>query len=171
MVSKPLVNRVAQSGLITINLEEYYPDQIRYIDIKDFLFKGLILREKDFRAAIKEMRWADYTQSLLCVHCSADAIIPTWAYMLIASYASDYVAKIFVCQPTEVLNHYYRDLITEMHWNHLEDKRIVIKGCSDKQVPMAAYTYLTHKLRPIVKSIMFGEPCSTVPIYKQSTKR
>lgn len=167
-----LVNRVAQSGLITLNLEQYYPEnELLIFDLKDYLFKEMILREKDFRAALKEIKWEDYQNTILLVHCSTDAIIPMWAYMLVASYAEPFCTDIYVGNKNEYLNHYYKNKIDALAIEPYIDQKIVIKGCSGKPVPTGAYQYLTSRLRPFAKSIMFGEPCSTVPIYKQPMKR
>lgn len=165
---KPLVNRVAQSGLITLKLEEYLPaaELVRF-DLKDYLFKELLLREKDFRAAMKEHDWSQYQDKVLLVHCSSDAIIPIWAYMLVASYAAPYADDVF--QGTDEA--YYQAALTRslaaLNPADYEDARIVIKGCSDRPVPLSAYVELTRLLRPHARSIMYGEPCSTVPIYKK----
>lgn len=165
---QPLVNRVKKSPLVTINLETYYPDfPIVEFDLKDFLFKGLILKEKEFRAAIREVNWADYTDQTLCVFCSTDAIIPVWAYMLVASEAAPYAMQTFHGKKEQFLQHYFKQKITSEDWAKHQDGLIVIKGCSDKEVPHSAYLDLTTALRPYAKSIMFGEACSTVPVYKR----
>lgn len=167
-MEKVLVNRVANSNLITINLENFFPkEQIVSFDIKDFLFQGLILKEKDFRMALKEYDWIQFSDAILCIHCSNDAIIPTWAYMLIATYTEGIAHRIFQGTEQEFLNHYYHQLISSMAPSSYEDERIVIKGCSDKPVPAGAYMSLTALLKPVARSIMYGEPCSTVPIYKK----
>ncbi len=165
---KPLVNRVAQSGLITLNLEEYFPrESFVDFDLKDYLFMELILKEKDFRAALKEHDWSQYEGKILLVFCSTDAIIPVWAYMLVASYAEPFAATIFQGQQQEFLKQHYEKVVATIQVGAYEDRRIVIKGCSDKPVPASAYLALTRQLRPVAKSIMYGEPCSTVPIYKK----
>ena len=168
MEEKPLVNRVASSGLITINLEEYYPDgPITKFDLKDFLYMELILKEKDFREALKSHDWTKYQDHNLLVYCSADAIIPVWAYMLVASYAQPYAHRVFQGDEASFLRFHYLELIKNMDTGLYQDKRIVIKGCSKRPVPTTAYASLTAKLKPFVLSIMYGEPCSTVPIYKR----
>ena len=165
---KPLVNRVKKSPLVTINLETYYPDfPIVEFDLKDFLFKGLILKEKDFRAAIQDVNWADYTGQVVCLYCSTDAIIPVWAYMLIGSHAAPYVLESYQGKKEQFLQSYFKQQIAAEDWSKHQDGLIVIKGCSDKEVPFSAYLDLTTALRPYVKSIMFGEACSTVPVYKK----
>jgi hypothetical protein len=165
---QPLVNRVAQSGLITIKLEEFFPQKeaIALFDLKDYLFLEMILKEKDFRAAMKAHDWTQYEGKHLLVFCSIDAIIPMWAYMLIAVYAEPFAASIFQGTESEFLKVHYEKAIAALEIDDYKDQRLVIKGCSDQPVPAAAYVALTCRLRPIAKSIMYGEPCSTVPIYK-----
>lgn len=165
---KPLVNRVASSGLITINLEDFFPkEEVVSFDLKDYLFMELILKEKDFRAALKEHDWTQYQDKIVLVHCSADAIIPVWAYMLVTAYATPHATTVF--QGTA--DHFFRTAFVEalagFDAEAYHQKRIVIKGCSDKPVPPAAYVELTRKLQPYAQSIMYGEPCSTVPIFKR----
>lgn len=165
----PLVNRVAQSGLITIDLERYYPEgAITPFDLKNYLFRELILREKDFREAMKEINWAQYKGKTLAVYCSTDAIIPMWAYMLVASYAMPHVNDIVQCAPEQALEMLFLKKITTLDLSEFEGKRIVIKGCGDKFVPPIAYLEITRRLQPLAQSIMFGEPCSTVPVYKKA---
>ena len=165
---KPLVNRVANSGLVTINLEEHFPAAERVIfDLKDYLFMELILKEKDFRAALKEHDWAQYAGKQLLVYCSTDAIIPVWAYMLVATYAEPHAAGVFQGTEAEFLKAHYHTVIAGIDGAAYTDQRIVIKGCSEQPVPPEAYVALTAKLRPHARTLMYGEPCSTVPIYKR----
>lgn len=165
---KPLVNRVAQSSLITFNLEEYFPKgEIVAFDLKDFLFHGLILKEKEFRAALAEYDWQKVKDCHLAVFCSADAVIPTWAYMLVVAYAAPFARQIYLGTVENLLEKHYSLLIIDLDLSHLQDQRVVIKGCSNKPVPASAYVDLTKKLQPIAQSIMYGEPCSTVPIFKR----
>lgn len=167
-IEKPLVNRVAESGLITLNLEDFFPkNAVAIFDLKDYLFMGLILKEKDFREACKNHDWAQYTDKNLVITCTADAIIPTWAYMLVATYATPFATDIFEGTENEFIKSFYFNKLSTFSAENFTDKRIVIKGCSDKPVPPEAYVALTRKLQPFAKSIMFGEPCSTVPIYKK----
>ena len=140
---------------------------MKTFDLKDFLFMEMILKEKDFRAALKEYDWAQYSGKILNVFCSADAIIPVWAYMLVTTYAQPFALDIFQGTGEEYLKLHYRRVLDEIDFAEYEDKRIVIKGCSNKPVPAAAYLTLATKLRPFAKSIMYGEPCSTVPIFKK----
>ncbi len=171
-MEKFLVNKVANSNLVTVNLEKFFPsNSLAPFDIKDFLFHGLILKEKDFRLALKEFDWAKLKSAHLCVYCSTDAIIPTWAYMLVASYAEGECESVFQGNEQEFLNHYYNQFINSMDASIYQDERIVIKGCSDKPVPAGAYLALTSFLKPVARSIMYGEPCSTVPIYKKPRQK
>ena len=163
-----ILNKVAQSGLVTIDLEEYYPAGERFLfDIKDLLFQGLILREKDFREYIKNEDWTKYKDKYVALICSADAIVPTWAYMLLATQLEP-VAKRVVFGDLETLEAIlYNEVLSKIDPNDYKDARIVIKGCGNLPVPKAAYVQITSILRPVAKSIMYGEPCSTVPLYKQ----
>ncbi len=165
---KPLVNRVAASGLITINLEKYFPEgEVIDFDLKDYLYMELILKEKDFRTALKEHDWSQYQDKILLVYCSTDAIVPVWAYMLVASYAAPYAKDVFQGSRDAYYKSAFNEVIASMDMDEYQDQRIVIKGCSDKPVPPSAYLELTRRLQPIAKTIMYGEPCSTVPIYKR----
>jgi len=156
---------------VTLNLEKDFPTATLIdFDIKPFLFKELILKEKDFRASLKEIDWTAYQDKIVCVYCSSDAIIPVWAYMLVAMHVEPYAQEIFQGQQSEYLVAYYQQLVQSRDYSEHEGKRIVIKGCSNKPVPPAAYAALTSALRPFAQSIMYGEPCSTVPIFKRPRK-
>jgi hypothetical protein len=169
MESTTLVNRVAESGIITINLEEYYPkNEFALFDIKDFLFHGLILKEKEFREALKHLDWNQFKSKIVLVQCSTDAVIPLWAYMLIETYLDGIAADSYHGSQEDYLTMYYRTYVLDkMNFEQYTDKRVVIKGCSQKAVPAYAYACITQKLKPYAQSIMFGEPCSTVPIFKR----
>ncbi|WP_020535114.1 DUF2480 family protein [Lewinella cohaerens] len=170
-MDQPLVNRVANSGLITLKLEEFFPTQeLAIFDLKDYLFMEMILKEKDFRQALKEHNWEQYQDKILLVYCSADAIIPVWAYMLVATYAAPYAHDIFQGTADDFYRSYFLRQLDQLDTEQYRDQRLVIKGCSDHPVPPAAYLEITRKLQPLVKSIMYGEPCSTVPVYKQPRK-
>ena len=170
-LEKPLVNRVAQSGIITLNLEEYYPEQeIISFDLKEYLFMELILKEKDFRLALKELDWSTYDNAIVCVYCSADVIIPVWAYMLVATYLKNVAAEMYQGTPEDFLKHHYRMVIQRLEPSDYEDKRVVIKGCSEKPVPPSAYMDVTQHIIPHAQSVMYGEPCSTVPVFKRPRK-
>lgn len=169
--NQPLVNRVASSGLITINLEDYFPKgEIGTFDLKDYLFMELVLKEKAFRAALKAHDWSIYQDQNLLVFCSSDAIIPVWAYMLVAAYAEPFAKIVFQGDKETFLTSTYKEQIAQLDLKPYEGKRIVIKGCSQKPVPPSAYVALTNGLRPYAQSIMYGEPCSTVPIFKRPRK-
>jgi len=164
-----LVNRVANSGVITIKLEEFFPkEEAVEFDLKDYLFMELILKEKDFRAAMDAHDWAQYTGKNILVFCSADAIIPIWAYMIVSTHATPYVNTIFQGTATEFYKAHFESMIQQLDMTQYENQRVVIKGCSDHPVPAAAYVSLTRRLRPVAKRIFYGEPCSTVPIYKKA---
>ncbi len=168
---KILVNRVANSGLKVINLETYYPKvQIDHFDLQPFLFKGLILKEKDFRQALKEYNWASHKDRIVLIYNSTDAIIPVWAYMLVSTYLSGIAEDIYQGQENEYLSNYYKETISEMDLTAYQDDRVVIKGCSNKPVPAMAYALIANRLKPYAQSIMYGEPCSTVPICKRPRK-
>ncbi|MBT8221188.1 MAG: DUF2480 family protein [Bacteroidia bacterium] len=172
MEEKPLVNRVASSGLITLNLEDYFPKEgLVVFDLKDYLYMELILKEKDFRGAMKDHDWSQYDGKNLAVFCSNDAIIPVWAYMLVTTYAEPFAKEIFWGNEEAFYSNFYTKVFSKLDLKSFENNRIVIKGCGDLPVPVSAYLEVTKILRPIAKSIMYGEPCSTVPIYKKKIKR
>ncbi len=163
-----LVNKVAQSGIITLNLEDYFPNKdIISLDIKNFLFMGLILKEKEFRQSLKDHDWVQYSNKIVLISCSEDAILPSWSYMLLESYLGDVAEDVYYGTKEEFLIMYYKNVIKDLDLTLFDEKRIVIKGCGEKPVPAAAYGMITSRLKPHALSIMFGEPCSTVPIYKK----
>lgn len=163
-----IVNKVAQSGLVSLNLEEYYhPGERVVYDLKDNLFMGIILKEKDFRTFLKEHNWSQYAGKNVAIICSEDAIVPTWAYMLLGIYLEPH-AHMFVFGTLEDLEKkLYEEALNNLNLEQFKDARVVVKGCSDNAIPPYVYVELTRRLKPIVKSLMFGEPCSTVPLYKQ----
>lgn len=163
-----IVNRVKESSLITIDLAHFKPsNQIVGIDLADQLWQGLVLKEKDFRAWIKDHQWSQYESKAVFVHCSADAIVPTWAFMLVVS-ALEEVGAIYLVGSQEDLNKKLIQLnIDGMDLAAYQDGRVIIKGCSDIASPEFAMAEMIHKLQPVVKSIMYGEPCSTVPVFKK----
>jgi len=163
-----IVNKVANSGLITIDLGEMYPEGERVLfDIKDQLFQGLILREKDFRAFIASHDWSQYTDKYVALTCTADAIIPDWSWMLLSSALQPFAKKIVFGDLEKLETVLFTEVLSTFNTEHYHDARVVIKGCGDKPVPKTAYIELTRLLQPVVKSIMYGEPCSTVPLFKR----
>ena len=163
-----IVNRVAESGIKTIDLERLKPGGIRSeIDLKDLLFQELVLRENDFRQYIKDTDWSGYQDHFVNVTCSADAIIPNWAYMLIASKLSGVAKKVVFGDKKDLEKQLLLHVINTMDLSIYNDERVIIKGCSDEAIAEEAYLNLTLKLTPLVKSLMFGEPCSAVPVYKK----
>lgn len=172
MDEKPLINRVAKSNLITFNLEDYFPKhEVVEFDLKDYLYMDLILKEKDFRKALSEHEWEQYKDKSLAIFCSNDAIIPVWAYMLVTVFAEPFAHEIFLGNTQEFYEHTFTKVLSNLDVNQFENARIVIKGCSKKPVPTSAYLELTKILRPVAKTIMYGEPCSTVPLYKKKISR
>ena len=163
-----LVNKVAASGIITIDLETLVKSQeIVELDISQFLFRGLLLKEKDFRAELKTFDWTQYSNQTVAVYCSTDAIVAQWAYMLISNALSLAGVEYYYGSKEEVWDLLLLQSIKELSIEQYEGKMIVIKGCGTKTLPNAAYLEITKKLQPVVKSLMFGEPCSTVPVYKK----
>lgn len=163
-----IVNKVAESGLITIDLEKMIPEGPRAeIDLKDLLFQGLVLREKDFRNYIKESDWDAYNGRFVNVTCSADAIVPNWAYMLIASKLSGIAKRVVFGSKSELESRLVLEQIDALDCSLYEGERVIIKGCSDQVISEEAYLNLTMRLTPHVNSLMFGEPCSAVPVYKK----
>lgn len=163
-----IVNRVQQSGLIAMDLADFRPTvAINEIDIAEQLWQGLVLKEKDFRTWVKENDWTKYNGAAVYVHCSADAIVPTWAYMLIASNLEANDADYIIGSKEELESKLLFDKIHALDLNEYSDGRIIIKGCADVHRPEVAMSELVRKLQPVAKSIMYGEPCSTVPVFKR----
>jgi len=167
-IQENIINKVAQSGLVTLDPASFYPSGERVIyDITDNLFQGLILREKDFREFVKAHDWSQYQDKNVAITCTADAIVPAWAYMLLANKMAPFAADIVFGDAAVLETVLFEKALAGMDVEQYRDQRIVIKGCGDIDVPVSAYVELTKKLTPVAKSIMFGEPCSTVPIYKR----
>jgi hypothetical protein len=163
-----IVNRVAQSKLITFNLEDYYPKGDRVVlDIKDWLFEGFILKEKDFREYVATHDWSQYEGAYVAMQCSTDAIIPGWAYLLVSIKLSPFATKAIQGSLVDLETSIYQSVIENLDVSEFQDKMIIIKGCSKKPVPANAYLFLADKLRPVAKSLMYGEACSSVPLYKR----
>jgi hypothetical protein len=165
---KEIINRVANSPLVTFDLEEYYqPGERVVVDIKDQLFQEMILKEKDFRNFIRTQDWSQYKNKFVAITCSADAIIPTWAYMLLTSALQPFASTIVFGTIEDLETKIFSDQLRQVEWNKFKDAKVVIKGCSKVNVPAAVYVEATRLLMPWASSIMFGEPCSTVPVYKK----
>ena len=166
---EPMIkNKVAESGIVSIDLEDFYPKgDIVVFDIKDYLFMGLILKEKDFRLALQNIEIENYRDKYVSVTCTADAVIPMWAYMLIASTLQPVAKDVVYGNEQTLINTVFIKNLARFNGEEYTDKRVVVKGCGDVQIPETAYLEITNILRPFAKSIMYGEPCSTVPIYKK----
>ncbi len=167
-----IVNKVAESGIITLDLAPYVQvGNIAAFDLKPFLFREMILREKDYRTALQAYDWTTFAGKQVAVFCSVDAIIPVWAYMLAAVYLQPVAASVYYGTEAELTNKLVNDQIAGIDIAEYADKRVVIKGCGDTPIPDAAYLAVTARLLPVAKSLMYGEPCSTVPLYKKQVKR
>jgi hypothetical protein len=165
---EPIINKVAESGIISLDLETYFPkDKIAVFDLKDYLFMGLILKEKDFRAALLNIDWEQYRGTYVAVTCSADAIIPMWANMLVTVYLTPLAKGVFFGTASYVKEQLLLAALDQVNGADYTDQRVVVKGCGEDPVPASAYVKITFILRPFAKSIMYGEPCSTVPLYKK----
>ena len=167
-MSDVIVNKVAQSGLVTLDLEQYLPaGESSSFDLKDHLFMGLILKEKDFREALKNLDWSSYAGKNVAIICSVDAIIPVWAYMLVTSYLQPVAHYVFVGTEAEMFKHLFLKNLSAIDTESFRDQRVVVKGCGEVTIDSYAYAEITRQLLPVVKSIMYGEPCSTVPVFKK----
>ena len=168
-MSEEIVNRVQKSGLVTIDMDDIeLPKNILELDIKDWLHEGLFLKEKEYRTSVLSHDWSKYENSYMYVHCSSDAIVPTWAYMLVSSQLENFTNKVTIGTKDKFYERYFEDAIDKIDFNIYKDKAVIIKGCSDEKIPLSAYHLITTKLKPIAKSIMYGEACSAVPVYKKS---
>lgn len=166
-MNKKIINRVAKSALVTIDLEDHYPKEpLKIIDIKPWLYQGLILKEKEFRSFLINHNWEQYKNCYVAITCSTEAIIPSWAYLLITTYLNKQ-AKLIVVGSLETLkNAIFQKIIASFETESIKNKSVIIKGCSKKSIPLTAYNMLVNKILPLVKSLSFGEACSTVPLYK-----
>ncbi len=163
-----ILNRVAASKLVTFDLEDYYPKGDRVLlDISDWLYEGIILREKEFRLAVSDHQWENYQGAFVAMHCSTEAIIPGWAYMLITTRLQPFAREVVIGDLELLETVLYKKVIDQLEVGHLKDKPVIIKGCSHKPVPPNAYVWATEKLQGVAKSIMYGEACSSVPLYKK----
>jgi hypothetical protein len=162
-----IINKVSQSALLTLNLEDFYPQgEIVIFDVKNYLFMELILKEKEFREALKNLDWSVYQNKNVGITCTADAIIPLWAYMLATTYLQPFAKEVIFGNEETVFNVIFLKNLWKIDASEYEGKRVVVKGCGDKKIPESAYVEISKMLRPVAKSIMYGEPCSTVPIFK-----
>ncbi|WP_100613459.1 DUF2480 family protein [Confluentibacter citreus] len=167
-MEEDIINRVANSQLVTVDLEDYYPKGSRILfDIKDWLLEGLVLREKDFREQVSQHDWSQYQGTYVALTCSTDAIIPAWAFMLISIHLQPFAKKTIIGDLESLETSIYQDIINNLDVSAFQDKPLIIKGCSKKPVPQNAYIMLSNKLKPVAKSIMYGEACSSVPLYKR----
>lgn len=167
-IQENIINKVAQSGLLTVDLANYTPKaKITVYDIKNNLFHGLILKEKDFRDFVKEHDWSQYEGQHVTITCSTEAIIPTWAYMILANKLTPYAISIHFGTESDTIKDLFMEAINKIDYSQYIDQRVVVKGCGDIFIPESAFVIFTAKLTSIAKSIMYGEPCSTVPIYKR----
>lgn len=167
-MEKEIVNRVANSKLKTFDLEDLYPSgERKQIDIKDWLLEGIVLQEKKFRAAVEAHNWETYSGAYVAVHCSTDAIIPSWAYMLVTTKLQPYATHVILGELSDIDTILYNQLIEKLPVDEYKDLPVIIKGCANKPIPESAYVAIVQKLQPVVKSLMFGEACSSVPLYKK----
>lgn len=163
-----IVNRIANSALEIFDLEDYYPEGKRFsIDISQWLYEGFVLREKEFRNNLKDHDWSQYQDCYVALYCSTDAIVPSWAYMLVTTYLKDTARKVFMGTQNQLEISLYQEILNKIDYSQYKDKSTIIKGCSKKSVPQEVYVLATQKLIPYAKSIMFGEACSSVPLYKR----
>ncbi len=163
-----IVNKIAQSNLVTVDLEEWYPEGKRiFLDIKDWLFEGLVVREDDFRNLAKNHNWSQYRGAYLALGCSADAIIPAWVYLLLTAHAAPFAIKVVAGTLHELETSIYQEIISQLEVAAFKDKPVMVKGCWRKPVPASAYVALVQKIQPVAKSIFYGEACSSVPLYKR----
>lgn len=168
MMNEPITNKVAESGLVTLDLEQYYPRYpILVFDLEPFLFMGLVLKEKEFRTALQQTDWQVFQDKIVTVTCSADAIIPVWAYMLVASTLQPLASRVLMGSEDQARKAILLEQIEKIDPQAFADQRVVVKGCGDLDIGAAPYLAISLKLRATAKSILYGEPCSTVPVYKR----
>ena len=167
-MTNEIINKIAKSGIINLYLEDYAPkDIITELDLKDFLFEGLILKEKHFRESLKNHNWSKYRNNVLALFCSANSIIPMWAYMLVTSYLEKNNIINFYGNKEQVFNLLFLGIIGKIDIQDFKDKRVIVKGCGNLKIHEKIYVAITKKMQPAVKSLMFGEACSSVPIHKK----
>lgn len=167
---KPIVNRVANKAIISLDLEEHFPkeDELVVIDLKDYLFKGLILKEADFRETMDKTDWKQYAGKYVVIYCSVNAIVPMWAYMVISAHVAEHAKDVACSSPDHATEIFLYRNLARLDMEQFKGQRVVIKGCGDRKVPEAAYVQITAQLAGIARVIMYGEPCSMVPVFKRA---
>lgn len=164
-----IINKIANSALEVFDLEDYYPNGTRtQIDISQWLHEGFLLREKDFREALKNHDWAQYQDQLVAVHCETDAIIPAWAVILVTVYVSPFAARVVNGNFEDLDTALYQEILSGLDYSAYQDKPVILKGCSKKPVPESAYIFAIQQLQKVARSVMYGEACSAVPLFKKS---
>lgn len=167
-MSEEIVNKVANSVLVVFDLEDYYPNGIRtQIDISQWLYEGFLLKEKDFRESLKNHDWSQYENHYVAIHCATDAIIPTWATILVTTYVTPYAKKVVLGSIDDLNTALYQEILNQLDYSLYQDKPLILKGCSKKPVPETAYIMAVQQLQKVAKSIMYGEACSAVPLFKK----
>ncbi len=168
-MQEEIINKVANSALEVFDLEDYYPNGIRtQLDISQWLLEGFLLKEKDFREALKNHDWKHYENHYVAINCSTDAIIPAWATILVTVYLSPFVKKVVTGNLEDLETALYQEIIPTLDFLKYQDKAVILKGCSKKPVPESAYIMAIQKLQPVARSIMYGEACSAVPLFKKA---
>ena len=161
-------NKVAESGLVVLDLANFLPkESVVGLDIKDFLFHGMVVREREFREMLRDFDWSVFSGKFVAIYCSTEAIVPRWAYMLIATYLQPIALGVSACKPETLVENLTMDAINSFDLAGFADARVILKGCGDSTLSDAMYTQMSMRLLPVVKSLMYGEPCSTVPVYKK----
>ena len=164
-----IINKVANSSLEVFDLEDYYPTETRtQIDIAQWLFEGILLKEKDFREALKNHDWSQYQDHLVAIYCSTDAILPAWASILVTIYVSPFAKKVVSGSLKDLETAVYQDILSNIDYSNYQDKPVILKGCSKKPVPESAYIMAIQELQKVARSVMYGEACSAVPLFKKS---
>jgi len=164
-----IINKVANSVLEVFDLEDYYPKGIRtQIDISQWLYEGFLLKEKDFREALKAHDWSQYTDHFVAIHCATDAIIPAWASILVTTYVAPFAKKVVLGTVSDLETSLFQDILSKIDYSKYQDKPVILKGCSKKPVPESAYVIAIQQLQLVAKSVMYGEACSAVPLFKKS---
>jgi hypothetical protein len=167
---KPIVNKVAQKAIVNLDLEDYFPrpEEISSIDLKDFLFKGLILREAEFREAVNNTDWKKYEGKYVAIFCSTDAIIPMWAHMILSTELSPFAKDVAFSPPAHAAEIFLYRNLAKLNMDDFANQRVIVKGCGERQIPEAAYVQIAQQLSKVARSIMFGEACSSVPVFKKA---